>query len=166
MSEVFKTARISPCGLYREILTRYWGPGDAMFPFIWLNPSTADANVDDPTIRRGMGFAKREGAAGMVIGNLYSFRATDPKTLIKAQDPYGPNNDETLRLIAVQAVAAGMPICCGWGASNPNGYAVLRALRIFTSVGGAKLVCLGRTKEGHPRHPLYVKADQPFEPYP
>jgi hypothetical protein len=155
-----RTAIISPDGIYRYHLTRRWNAGP-LLPFIMLNPSTADADIDDPTIRRCMGFAKRERASGIVVGNVYAFRATKPTDLWKAQDPHGPENDAALRRIAAESLLDGVPIVCAWGAhaSNANRHiAILQA-------AGASLVCLGKTKHGAPRHPLYVKGNQPLESF-
>ena len=152
---------ISSCGPYRYRLTRYWGPGKFM-PFIMLNPSVADAEIDDPTIRRCMGFARREGAGGIVVGNIYAFRATKPEVLWKAADPFGPDNDEALAHIAIGAVADDMPIVCAWGAAAQVSNVV--TAKLFSH--GARCVCLGKTKEGRPRHPLYVHSQQALEPFP
>src|SRR5689334_20041621 len=76
-SEIVKSAVLSPCGLYRYRLTRRWGDGPALL-FVMLNPSTADATEDDPTIRRCTGFAKREGMPAIEVVNLFAWRATDP----------------------------------------------------------------------------------------
>jgi hypothetical protein len=161
--EIRKTAQISECGLYRYRLTREWGSG-TLLPFIMLNPSTADASIDDPTIRRCMGFAKREGAAGIVVANLYAFRATDPDELWTAKNAVGPENWVTLCALGTTAKYDGMPIICAWGVlgsiqgKDASVVALLREL--------VPLKCLGKTNGGHPRHPLYLRADQPLEPFP
>ena len=130
-----------------------------MLPFVMLNPSTADADLDDPTIRRCVGFARREGAGGIVVANLYAFRATDPAALMKASDPYGPDNDDALKAVAAEAAATGMPIVCAWGV---HGGKSNRPIVLLQS-RGARLLCLGKTKDGNPRHPLYVAGSQPLE---
>src|SRR5262249_14212908 len=92
--EVRRAAVISDCGRYRYSLTRRWG--DAAEPralFVMLNPSTADAEQDDPTIRRCIGFAKAWGMGSLEVVNLYALRATDPAALLSAPDPIGPKND-------------------------------------------------------------------------
>lgn len=156
-----KNAVLSPCGAYRYMLTRRWATGPLM-PFVMLNPSTADAEIDDPTIRRCIGFAKREGAAGIVVGNVYAFRATNPAELRSVADPFGPDNSMALSAVSLISVANGLPVVCAWGnageATDRHHDALVKQ--------GARLVCLGKTKKGHPRHPLYVRADQPFEPFP
>lgn len=157
MTTVHKIAKLSPCGQYRYQLARVWGTGDALV-FVMLNPSTADADVDDPTIRRCMGFAKREGAAGIIVYNLYAFRATSPADMKAAVDPHGPNNDGWLSGLAIWAREAKNPVVCAWG-THADHSTVDRFKQNFI---GAPLVCLGTTKDGHPRHPLYVKGDQPL----
>jgi hypothetical protein len=154
-SPMFKAALISPCGRYRYWLKRSWDPGAWSLPIIMLNPSTADSEVDDPTIRRCMSFAKREKYGGIFVVNLFAYRATDPTELLRAADPIGPSNDHWLR----EAIGhASGDVLCAWGAaSGEQGARVLRMC-------GATAKCLGKTKEGHPRHPLYVKSDQPFVP--
>ena len=159
---VIKTAIISPCRRYRYRLERVWS-GEHAMPFVMLNPSSADATIDDPTIRRCMGFARREGAGGIIVVNLYAWRATDPVALRAAPDPYGPDNAEHLTRAAKWSVKAGVPIVCAWGANDAvdDGERECRNLLLEQ---GARLMCLGKTKAGHPRHPLYVSGAQSLEP--
>jgi hypothetical protein len=154
-------AIISTCGTYRYLLTR---PGDALPDrgtalFLMVNPSTADATLDDPTIRRCRGFARLWGCTGIAVANLYALRATDPAELWRHHDPKGPENDAWLLRLASEY----REVICAWGA-NVKPARVLAALRIFEAAG-AKLWCLGTTKDGHPRHPLYVRGDQPLVPW-
>lgn len=158
---IIKRASISTCQQYRYRLTRYWGPGH-MLPFVMLNPSTADASVDDPTIRRCMGFARREGAGGVIVVNLFAFRSTSPRNLLLTDDPVGPDNDTALVHIAQESIATNLPIICAWGTL---GFARAIAVKSLLMQFGPRLVCLGKTKDGHPRHPLYVRGDQPLEPF-
>jgi hypothetical protein len=150
------SAIFSPCRTYRYRLTRRWGSGPNA-RFIMLNPSTADENVDDPTIRRCIAFAKREGCGGLVVVNLFAFRATDPRELAGAINPCGPDADRHL-MDAIQD--ADGPLIAAWGS---NAFAKQRAADV-TAMIGAHCVCLGKTKDGHPRHPLYVKGDAPLVP--
>lgn len=161
---IVKSAWISTCGRYRYRLGRFWGPG-ATLPFVMLNPSTADADVDDPTIRRCIGFARREGACGIVVVNLFAFRATSPKVMKAAADPYGPDNEAALRMAAKEAAITKTPIVCAWGSHAPATMA--RSVVRMLSDEGVRLVCLGRTagKGAPPRHPLYVPGAQQFEDY-
>lgn len=129
-----------------------------MLPFIMLNPSTADAEIDDPTIRRCMGFARRQGHAGIVVGNLYGLRATDPADLWRFCDPRGPNNMDALKRIGEEALAAGTIVVAAWGGGIHSRHPGLPTM--------PRLYCLGKTKQGYPRHPLYVRSDQPLEPWP
>lgn len=159
-----KSAFISDCGLYRYGLERRWDRGAQMLPIIMLNPSTADADLDDPTIRRCMSFARREGFGGIAVGNLFAFRATSPEAMISAADPFGPLGSMAVEELLSGAASAGVPVLAAWGAHGAHRG---RAKMVMHSAKGygAKLVCLGTTKAGHPRHPLYVRADQPFVPF-
>lgn len=154
-------ATLSECGEYRYSLTRRWldSPRRPMV-FIGLNPSTADQWHDDPTIRRMLAFADRERAGGIIVVNLYALRATDPHALWKHPDPIGPGNTNAI----LRAARSGEPVVCCWGV-NAGG---LRAAAVVDDLGamGAQLKCLGTTKDGHPRHPLYLKKTQPLETFP
>ena len=154
-SPLVRLAVISDCGRYRYRLYREWAKSERM-PVLWvmLNPSTADANIDDPTIRRCMAFSKAWGYGAMWVGNLYAFRSTDPDALwtMGAQDAHGPENDAHLYAMACESAIA----VCAWGA--PGGKHVPLTLRC---PGG--LWHLGRTKHGAPRHPLYIKGTTPLE---
>ncbi|MBE3065409.1 MAG: DUF1643 domain-containing protein [Spirochaetes bacterium] len=147
-------AVLSGDGKYRYSLTRRWGHGSLM---VWcmLNPSTADENQDDPTIRRCMRFALREGYDGIHVVNLMSYRATNPMAAIIAADPFGPENDR----YQIEAAALG-DVVCAWGALASRA-AIVRSVENFRSVG-ARLLCLGTTRGGQPRHPLYLRADTPL----
>ncbi|MGJ0454023.1 MAG: DUF1643 domain-containing protein [Methylocystis sp.] len=158
-----RAAVISACGAYRYSLTRKWS-GAPLLPFVMLNPSTADAKEDDPTIRRCIGFARREGAGGLIVANLYALRASSPEALWASRDPIGPQNWRTLVRLAAQAIAQSAPIICAWGALARQDQ-IDEAVRMFHA-SGARLACLGRTQRGAPRHPLYVRADQPVERFP
>jgi hypothetical protein len=136
-----------------------------MLPFVMLNPSVADAAIDDPTIRRCMGFARREGADGIIVVNLYACRATCPENMKRSNDSFGPSNADALTNAALEAVATRMPVVCAWGAMGGLFGGDRAAIDLFRKLG-AMLVCLGRTASGMPRHPLYVKSDQPLEPFP
>lgn len=149
---LISTATVSDDGMYRYDLTRGWGPGRWVL-WIMLNPSTADAMDDDPTVRRCRGFTRAWGYSGLVVVNLYAYRATNPHELIRADDPIGPANKRAiegwLRHDRVDlAVAA-------WGAR----WADLGIPRLNVEGMGRDLWCLGRTKGGHPRHPLYLHRD-------
>ena len=151
------SAIISPCGQYRYALSR---PGDLAKPqkraalFVMLNPSTADAEKDDPTIRRCRGFARLWGCDGLTVANLYALRSTDPKALWSHPDPVGRDTDWHLAML----VALHSEIVCAWGA-NARQDRVDQVVSVLSSVG-ANLMCLGTTKAGAPKHPLYVPSAQ------
>lgn len=116
--------------------------------FIGLNPSTADENKDDPTIRRCIGFAKRFGFDGVVMLNLFAFRATLPEVMKAAPNPVGPHNDAVIKSYL------GNTFIAAWGV---HGSFLGRDREVSAMI--PELFCLGTTKEGHPRHPLYLKND-------
>ena len=151
-----RDAHISACGKYRYALERIWDRELPTVLFIGLNPSVADGKVDDPTLNRCMRFGRAWGYGAVVMGNLFAFRATNPKELTRVSDPVGPENDEwlmRLRSGVELAVAA-------WGY---RGALHDRAARVAESMG--KLHCLGTTRSGAPRHPLYVRAVTRFVPW-
>jgi len=154
-------AIISECGQYRYKLTRTWGEEKSAV-FVMLNPSTADASEDDATIRRCIGFAKKWHCGGLIVVNLFAYRATKPTELLSASDPQGPDN-----FVHVFNAAQGAQfIVCAWGAhSNLNGQdkKIIACMRRATNM--AHLVCLGTTKYGHPKHPLYLPKDADIEFY-
>jgi hypothetical protein len=157
-------AVISDCGRYRYVLTRRWDSAAYALPIIMLNPSTADASIDDPTIRRCIGFAKREGFGGITVTNLFAFRATSPADMKAAADPYGPDGSKWLERALAFASEERLPVLAAWG--THGGFRERDQSLIISARGwDARLVCLGTTKGGYPKHPLYVAADQPFVPF-
>lgn len=152
-----KFAVLSECGQYRYRLTRNWDILLRPATFVMLNPSTADAVTDDATIRRCIGFAKRWSCGGIIVVNLFAFRATDPNDLFRAAEPVGPDNDRYIR----DAVREGYPVVGAWGnhgAYRDRAKAVCRLI----SRAGIWLSCLGHTKDKHPRHPLRLPYHQPL----
>lgn len=145
-------------GDYRYSLTRTWDFGVTRCVFLMLNPSTADALQDDPTIRRCIGFAKREHFGGIEVLNLYAYRATNPRDMLAAADPVGPEND---RILAERTV--GRTVIAAWGV-NAAATRVATVLELLPST--VKLFALGATRDGHPRHPLYVRGDAPLIQWP
>lgn len=155
-------ATISDCGRYRYRLWRTWEINLPTLCFVMLNPSTANECEDDPTIRRCLGFARRDGFGGISVTNLFAFRATDPAELSKVSDPVGPLNEEFL--LRSRGVALMTRLVAAWGASVPWALRS-RARCLSTNVSVNDPQCLGVTKDGSPRHPLYVKADTLFVPW-
>lgn len=153
-----RDATFSECRTWRYSLTRFWHAGERPLVVIGLNPSTADETQDDPTIRRCIGYAKRWGFGSLVMLNLFALRSTDPKKLRQADDPVGPGNDRTLR-----AECWNERVLCAWGthgAYQQRGDVVRRML-----FGTCALGHLGHTKNGHPRHPLYLRATEEWRPW-
>lgn len=159
------TALFSECRTYRYVLTR-----DTQVPlrwvrpmlFIMLNPSTADATKNDPTIHRCIYFAERFGATSLTVVNLFALRATDPRKLKKHKDPVGPENDAFVQSEIERHSRSGV-VVAAWGA---NPMAKFRGSEIIDmNAEHARILCLGVTKSGAPRHPLYVKNDQPLVEY-
>jgi hypothetical protein len=160
-----KGATISECGQYRYNLWRKWGPGP-ICTYIMLNPSTADASVDDRTIGRCISFAKAAGCDAINVVNLFAFRTKDPKIMARADDPVGPNNDTEIRDAYRMAHKHGWPIVAAWGAEK---IAHERGRQVREMLAGLSddpvLQCLAISKEGHPRHPLYLSGKLVFVPF-
>lgn len=135
---------------YRYRLWRRWDPSRPVVAFCMLNPSTADEQRDDPTIRRCIGFAHDWGYGGLEIVNLFAFRATDPRDLRLAADPVGRQNDRHLARAARRATL----VVTAWGARAD----VRRARRAMWVLSGQRrsLAHLGFTRSRRPRHPLYL----------
>ena len=151
-------ALFSECRTWRYALWRRWDFGSrcSMVAFVGLNPSTADESIDDPTIRRCQGFAKALGFDGMYMLNAYAFRATDPKDMKRAADPVGPENDQWLRYYGSVSNA----IIAAWGVHCDD----RRKVSVCETIGRS-IMCLGKTKGGRPKHPLYLRADTKPEPF-
>jgi hypothetical protein len=120
-----------------------------------LNPSTADASIDDPTIRRCMAFAKREGRTHLTVVNLFALRATNPKELLESDDPFGPDNDKHLKEQLDKHKNA--LIIAAWGSNKAVDMAELPPFEQYD------IYCLGKNANGTPKHPLYIKSDKELE---
>jgi hypothetical protein len=144
------TAHVSPDGRYRYALRRSWADGPTM---LWVlgNPSSADAASDDPTVRRCVRFARDHGCGGAVLVNLWAWRATHPRELDAVADPVGPDNDGWIAALGHHVDG---PVVLGWGVQS----APARVATVLGLLGDRPKLCLGRTRDGHPRHPLYVSA--------
>jgi hypothetical protein len=159
------SAILSPCGTYRYTLERPLTPAPVGWAlWVMLNPSTADAVHNDQTIRRVMDFTRAWGWHGALVGNLFAYRATDPRELWKAKsrgvDIVGPENDEYLNRLANRAEV----IICAWG-----GHAIAapqRASDVVKFLAGKRdLFHLGLTKAGQPSHPLYKNKAMELQPW-
>jgi hypothetical protein len=139
-------ACISRCGTYRYALWRRWAAGPQVL-FVMLNPSTADKERDDPTIRRCIGFAGRWGYGAVAVGNLFAFRTPSPRLLRRAPHPVGRANDQWLERLAAQSSRA----IAAWG---NDGAFLGRDAQVRELLG--PLYALALTRQGQPRHPLYL----------
>lgn len=142
-------------GMYRYHLRRKWADGPIAL-FCMLNPSTATESEDDPTIRRCIGFARGWGCGSLEVVNLFAWRSFDPKELlVPLRDVVGPRNDEFIEKAAKEATY----VIAAWGAfprAKNRGAQVVQLLSRWKPVH-----CLGLTKDGAPRHPLYLKSNSP-----
>lgn len=153
-----RDAVISDCGLYRYLLRRIWDVSKPRALVCMLNPSTADAYIDDATIRSLIRLFTALGYGGFEVVNLYGWRATDPRELAKAADPVGPRTDAILEA----AIGRCDIMVCAWGAHPMASERAQRVWEIAQSHRPA-VFCFGTTKAGHPKHPLYIKTGTPLE---
>lgn len=155
------SAIISDCGLYRYRLERHGLSGAGSVAWIMVNPSTADATEDDPTIRKVIGFSERMGAGWAIVGNKFAYRATDVRDLRGARDPGGPENDAHLAAIMRDAAT----VIVAWGPlaklPPPLRRRWFKVARIADEIG-RPLMCFGTAQDGHPRHPLMLAYDTPL----
>lgn len=157
--QVLKRAILSDCQQHRYLLSRRWAYGKALY-FVMLNPSTADASQDDPTIRRCVGFARTLGFGAIMVSNLYSFRATDPKDLKRHGYPTGGDENDSFLKAAGILATHGETVVAAWGAHA-------RADRVEECMqweGWDRFQCLGLTSKGQPRHPLMLAGSTPLQP--
>lgn len=141
----------SDCERYRYLLTRVWDLTGPKVLFVMLNPSTATEVQNDPTVERCERRARALGFGAFRVCNIFAWRETDPAKMRRALDPVGPENDA--------AIAQSCDWCdtavCAWGTHGVHlgrGPAVERLMRKT----GRPLHHLGLSKNGHPKHPLYI----------
>ncbi|MBU0641511.1 MAG: DUF1643 domain-containing protein [Planctomycetes bacterium] len=146
-------AQLDSTGAYRYHLWRCWNSGLSCVAFVMLNPSTADATSDDPTVRRCIGLARAWGHGRIDVVNLFAYRATNPAELCRVADPIGPENDDYLRRV----VASVDRTVLAWGNQGRLHGRERSVLQLLAGAG--PLHCLGCTKSGQPRHPLRVRSD-------
>lgn len=151
-------AEFSACRNYRYALWRRWEHGAPYVLFIGLNPSTANEHEDDPTIRRCKRFAADWGYGGLYMANLFALRATDPRAMLAHHEPVGIDNDVWLQDLARSAGV----VVCAWGS---HGSHLERDRHCRALLAARDLMCLGTTRDGQPRHPLYIRADKPLETF-
>lgn len=163
---VNRAAIMSSCKRFRYLLSRRWNEALPALMFVMLNPSTADAHVDDPTIVKCIGFAKRMGYGGIEVFNLFAYRATDPNELRRAGYPVGPENDALFGQYLREYFEASMHIgafnevrvICAWGANARVEEARHRAHEVIERIRrvGAVPVALKLLDDGVPSHPLML----------
>jgi hypothetical protein len=154
-----RSAVVSECGRYRYELIRRWADGP-LLEWVMLNPSTADADEDDPTIRRCIGFARDWGHAGIRVTNLFAYRATDPAELLNMRiPPWGRDNPDYLR------TEHGPVTVVAWG-SHPVVEKRGSEMSWLALWKRSALMCLGVNKDGSPKHPLYVPKNAGLRPWP
>jgi hypothetical protein len=136
---------------YRYLLWRSWSEAPPI-AFVMLNPSTADAERNDPTIRRCIHFARSWGYGTLLVVNLFAYRATYPAQLSQVADPIGGENDRYLQLICPQVDR----VMAAWG---NQGALHQRHQQVLPLLPNQRSYCLGVNRSGHPRHPLYVHSD-------
>lgn len=152
-----RDAVISECGRYRYLLRRVWDHAKPRALFVMLNPSTADAEIDDATIRSCIRLSTGLGYGSFEVVNLFGLRATNPAELEKAADPIGPRNAD----VGDAAINRCDIVICAWGAHH---MAERRARDMVAWVRGWKpaAYCFGTAKSGAPKHPLYIKSGTPL----
>lgn len=151
-------ATFSPCRHYRYTLHRVWSEASPLLAVIGLNPSTADETQDDPTVRRCINFARDWGHGGLVMLNAFGYRATDPRDMKACEEPIGEGNNAA---ILEQAKAAGL-VLAAWGVHGTHLDRERQVVEMLTAAGVA-IHCLGTTKGGNPKHPLYLaKSTKPI----
>lgn len=144
-------ATYSDCESYRYTLWRKWGVGP-WINFLMLNPSTATERANDPTVERVERRARNDGYAGLIVTNLFAYRATDPRDMRAQPDPIGPDNDEAILASAGQSAV----VVCAWGQHGKYRGRAGQVLELLRAEHGAKLRALKVSGDGTPWHPLYV----------
>uniref|UniRef100_UPI003F491A64 DUF1643 domain-containing protein n=1 Tax=Streptosporangium sp. CA-235898 TaxID=3240073 RepID=UPI003F491A64 len=150
-------------GPYRYDLWRTWSLADRPSTCAWvmLNPSTADSDQDDPTIRRVIAYSKAWGHDQLVVRNLFALRARDPRNLLTATDPIGPDND----LWLTTALAGVDRVVVAWGTGRYPRLAGNRWRHVANLLAPLNPVCLRVARDGQPMHPLYQRADATPTPW-
>lgn len=145
-------------GIYRYKLTRTWGDPSKSMCFVGLNPSVADATDDDPTIRRLVQFAIREGCGRLAVVNLFAMILTDSKKLPAQIAPIGPFN----RRFVSEEIQHSKLTVVGWGSNKAVTPGIVNNVILD---GLSHVFCFGTNKDGSPKHPLYLKSTTPLRPW-
>ncbi len=152
------SAILSPCGLFRYRLDRDVGMEGPVYAYFGINPSTADASVDDATVRKWIGFTKVFGGRRFTVGNAFAYRSKDVKALASVDDPFGDEiGDYTTDIIN----DADILVPC-WGNTRKVPPQLQFAFDILMDAlvsSGKPVKCFGFTKSGDPMHPLMLGYD-------
>jgi hypothetical protein len=156
---VTAAACFSTCGRYRWWLQRRWQASRPTVLFIGLNPSSANAERDDPTLRRLVGFARAWGFGALEVVNLFARCSATPAVLRRSSNPVGAENDQWLQ----RCVASADALWLGWGNGGSWGQRDQQVLALLEAAlpPGVPLLAVGLTASGQPRHPLYAPASAP-----
>lgn len=161
---VQRECHFSPCRRYRYSLKIVWDAALGIQMFIGCNPSTADEERDDPTVRRCIDYCRTWGKGGLLMANACAFRATDPDEMLAADEPIGEENTvQYLEHMAVN-VASGLPVAC-WGRNIANVKVGMLTRHDELRIGMGPMVCLGKNQDGTPVHPLYQPKDAYQRPF-
>jgi hypothetical protein len=158
---------MTPAGLYRYHLDRLLPPTRAVniLGWIMLNPSTADVDRDDPTIRRVFAFSRSWGASGLRVANLYPLRATDPAALWAAPEAQRLGDPDLADAAITELCRTSAAVVLGWGSHGSRCPDRVRLVLELARATEVPLLHLGLTQGGQPRHPLYVKGSTPLVPF-
>jgi hypothetical protein len=160
------SAEFSPCRTFRYVLRRSWADGNCI-AFLMMNPSTADESINDATIRRCIGFAKRWGYGSLIILNLFSIRSPDPKEIAKSLDPIGPDADSWIE----KSLDGVTEVIAAWGCNQHLTTPALKQrpktviANICSKYPDIPINCLGYRKDGAPRHPLMLAYETERTPF-
>ncbi len=158
------SAVLSPCGKYRYRLERTIAMEGPVYAFFGINPSTADASLDDATVRKWIGFCKRWGASRFIVGNVFAYRATDVRELAQVDDPHGPDIGDHITDIITEA---DILVPC-WGNTTkvpPKLQDSFDVLMDALVSSGKPVCCFGLTKAADPLHPLMLGYATPLQPW-
>jgi len=144
-------AQFSRCRRWRYLLWRRWDAARPVANFLMLNPSTADEFKLDPSCTRARNYAERWGYGGLIVTNIFGWRATDPKVMRSVKDPVGRGNDAAI----VRAAREAKIVVCAWGSHGEHIGRGEQVVRLLTREG-IRLHSLKVTAAGHPGHPLYL----------
>jgi len=160
-----RSAWLSECEKYRYTLSRAWRDDGLLYAFFGINPSIADANIDDATVRKWIGFTDRNGGRGFIVGNVFAYRATDVKELAKCEDPVG--GEANLGHINTIIKKADILVPC-WGNTSKVSAPLrhnISSLMINLLESGKPIKIFGKTKSGDPKHPLMLGYSTPLVDY-